>query len=129
MKSPDLQQLSRRERQIMHLLFEKEQMTAKEVMEQLEDAPSYTTVRTLMRILEDKGYLTHFQSGKQYVYQPVNKPTEVRQHSLEQLLKTFFGGSITKAVATFINNPATKMSESELTELEDLVKKAKENEE
>jgi len=72
MKSPDLQQLSRRERQIMHLLFEKEQMTAKEVMEQLEDAPSYTTVRTLMRILEDKGYLTHFQSGKQYVYQPVN---------------------------------------------------------
>ena len=117
MESPNLQQLSRRERQIMTLLFEHGKMTAKEVLAKLADAPSYTTVRTLMRILEEKGHLTHFQLGKQYVYEPVSQPKEVRQQSLQQLLKTFFGGSITKAVATFINHPDTKMSESELEDL------------
>ncbi|MEM1122494.1 MAG: BlaI/MecI/CopY family transcriptional regulator, partial [Bacteroidota bacterium] len=114
MEPPNLQQLSRRERQIMHLIFQHQQMTAKEVTAQLEDAPSYTTVRTLLRILEEKGHLNHFQRGKQYVYQPVNQPNEVRQQSLQQVLKTFFGGSITKAVATFIDNPDTEMSETEL---------------
>ena len=125
MKSLPLQQLSRRERQIMNLLFQHEQMTAKEVTAQLEDAPSYTTVRTLLRILEEKGHLSHFQDGKHYVYQPVSPPKEVRQQSLQELLKTFFGGSITKAVATFIDHPDTDMTEEELKELEDLVKNAK----
>ena len=126
MKLSPLQQLSRRERQIMHLLFQHEQMTAKAVTAELEDAPSYTTVRTLLRILEEKGHITHFQDGKQYVYQPVSQPKEVREQSLQELLKTFFGGSITKAVATFIDNPATNLSKEELQELEELVKNAKE---
>jgi len=126
MKSLPFEQLSRRERQIMHLLFQNEQMTAKEVTAQLEDAPSYTTVRTLLRILEEKGHVSHAQEGKQYVYQPIRQSTEVGQHSLQQLLKTFFRGSITEAVATFIDHPDTKMSAAELEELEDLVKKAKE---
>ncbi len=125
MKSHPLEQLSRRERQIMNLLFQHEQMTAKEVTAQLKDAPSYTTVRTLLRILEEKGHLSHFQKGKQYVYQPVSQSKEVRQQSLQQVLKTFFSGSITEAVATFINNPDTNLSEEELQDLEDLVKNAK----
>ena len=127
MKSHPLEQLSRRERQIMNLLFQYEQMTAKEVTAQLEDAPSYTTVRTLLRILEEKGHLSHSQKGKQYVYQPVGQAKEVRQQSLQQVLKTFFSGSITEAVATFINNPDTNLSEEELQDLEDLVKNAKKN--
>jgi len=102
----------------MHLLFQHAQMTAKEVTTELEDAPSYTTVRTLLRILEEKGHITHFQDGKHYVYQPVSQPKEVRQQSLQQLLKTFFGGSITKAVATFIDNPDTNLSKEELQELD-----------
>ncbi len=120
-----LQNLSRRERQIMDLLFQNGQMTAREVTDQITDAPSYTTVRTLLRILEEKGHLKHFKSGKQYVYQPVNEPQKVRQTSLQHLLKTFFGGSITEAVATFINHPDTQLSEAELTELEQIVKDAK----
>ena len=129
MNQPDLQKLSRRERQIMDLFFATGQMTAQDVTDQLEDAPSYTTVRTLLRILEEKGHLKHSKSGRQYVYQPVSAPDQVRQHSLQHLLKTFFGGSITKAVATFINNPDTNLSEQELNDLEDIVKNARQKEE
>lgn len=117
--------LSRRERQIMDLLYANKQMSAQDVTDQLPDAPSYTTVRTLMRILEEKGHLKHHKSGRQFIYEPTKAPEKVRQSSLQHLLKTFFSGSITQAVATFIDHPENKLSEEELKELESIVKKAK----
>jgi predicted transcriptional regulator len=121
----ELPPLSRRERQIMDLLYANQQMSAQDVTDQLSDAPSYTTVRTLMRILEDKGHLKHHKSGRQFIYQPTKAPEKVRQSSLQHLLKTFFSGSISEAVATFIDHPENKLSEAELKELEAIVKKAK----
>ncbi len=121
----ELPPLSRRERQIMDLLYANQQMSAQDVTEQLPDAPSYTTVRTLMRILEEKGHLKHHKSGRQFIYQPTKEPEKVRQSSLQHLLKTFFSGSISEAVATFIDHPENKLSEEELKELEAIVKKAK----
>ena len=120
-----LQQLSRRERQIMDLFFQKGKLTAQEVTDLLEDAPSYTTVRTLLRILEEKGHLQHSKSGRQYVYEAASPTENVRQHSLKHVLKTFFGGSITEAVATFLDQPDTDLSATELEELESLIQKAK----
>lgn len=125
MNPSKLQQLSRRERQIMDLIFQKGKLTAQEVTDLLEDAPSYTTVRTLLRILEEKGHVQHSKSGRQYVYEAASPTENVRQHSLKHVLKTFFGGSITEAVATFLDQPDTKLSSSELQELESLIQKAK----
>ncbi len=125
MSPSKLQQLSRRERQIMDLFFQKGKLTAQQVTDLLDDAPSYTTVRTLLRILEEKGQLSHVKSGRQYVYQAVEAKDEVKQHSLKHLLKTFFGGSITEAVATFLDNPDTELSAEELEELDKIVQAAK----
>ena len=129
MESPSLQQLSRRERQIMDLLFEHQTMSAQDVTDQLEDAPSYTTVRTLLRILEQKGYVKHQKSGRKYVYSTLVAPDTAKQHSLKHVLKTFFGGSITEAVASFLNNPDTQLNESDLQELEDIIAAAKKKKE
>ena len=119
------QQLSRRERQIMDILFEHQELTAKDVMVKMEDAPGYATVRSLLRILLEKGHLKHRKEGRHFIYSPTTQPEKVRDKSLKHLLKTFFGGSITEAVATFINDPETKLSESDLKELENIVKQAK----
>ena len=128
MDNSKLQNLSRRERQIMDLFFQNGEMTAQAIRDQMENAPNYTTVRTLLRILEEKGHLSHTTSGRQYVYKPISSPEKVRQHSLQHLLKVFFGGSITEAVATFLNHPDTKLSSEELKELEKIVQKAKDEE-
>ena len=126
MSSSELQNLSRRERQIMNLIFQHGELTAQQVMDQLPDPPGYATVRSLLRILEEKGHLKHYKSGRQFVYQPINSPEKVRNKSLSQVLKTFFGGSITEAVATFINESESDLSPEELDELAAIVKAAKE---
>ncbi len=121
----DLSSLSRRERQIMDLFFEKGALTANQITELLPDNPSNATVRTLLRILEDKGQLSHDKKGRQFVYFTLVRQGEAKQSAFKDLLKTFFKGSLTDAVATFINDPDTDMTEEELDELEDLVKQAK----
>lgn len=125
MSEDSLQNLSRRERQIMDLLFKNGDMSARDVTDKLADAPSYTTVRTLMRILEEKGHLSHHTEGRQYIYQTVVQPEKERNNRLNHILKTFFSGSITEAVATFINQPDTNLSGEEIEELEALIKQAK----
>lgn len=120
-----LTNLSRRERQIMELFFQKGALTANQVTELLPDNPSNATVRTLLRILEDKGQLQHEKQGRQFVYFTVIQQSNMGQSVFKNLLNTFFKGSLTDAVATFINDPDTKMTEAELEELEDLVKRAK----
>lgn len=126
MSSSELQNLSRRERQIMNLIFQHGELTAQQVMDQLPDPPGYATVRSLLRILIEKGHLKHYKSGRQFVYQPIKSTEKVRSKSLSQVLKTFFGGSITEAVATFINESESDLSAEELDELAAIVKAAKE---
>src|SRR5690606_13987754 len=100
MYTSDLSQLSRREREIMDLIFQHKVMTAQEVQDAMEDPPTYATVRSLLRILEEKGHLTHSKSGRQFVYSHVVETEKVKHQRLKHLLRTFFGGSISEAVAT-----------------------------
>lgn len=119
------QNLSRRERQIMELFFQKGPLSANQITELLPDNPSNATVRTLLRILEDKGQLMHEKKGRQFIYFTVAQHGTTSRNVFKDMLKTFFKGSLTDAVATFINDPETEMTAEELEELEALVKKAK----
>lgn len=125
MSQENLPNLSRRERQIMDLLFEHGSLSARAVTEFLPDAPSYTTVRTLMRILEEKGHLTHRTEGRQFIYETVIQSEQEGGNRLQHVLKTFFRGSITEAVATFIDESDSNLSATEIAELETLIEKAK----
>lgn len=121
----NLQHLSRRERQLMDLFFQHGPLTANQVIELLPDNPSNATVRTLLRILEDKGQLDHRKEGRQFVYFTVTQHNQAGTSVFKNMLNTFFKGSISDAVATFINDPDTNISEAELNELEELVRKSK----
>ena len=125
MSASELQNLSRRERQIMNLVFQHGELTAQQVMDQLPDPPGYATVRSLLRILEEKGHLKHYKSGRQFVYQPVKSPEKIRNKSLSQVLKTFFGGSITEAVATFINDSEADLNHKKHDKLAKIIKETK----
>lgn len=125
MDTPDLHQLSRRERQIMDLFFQYGELSAQAVQDHLPDAPSYATVRSLLRILEEKGHLTHYKSGRQFIYRPVAGVEKVKHQRLKHLLRTFFGGSISEAVATFIQDPDNDLNPEELEELDKIIRQAK----
>jgi predicted transcriptional regulator len=120
-----LQSLSRRERQIMEIVYRLGQATAAEVHLELPDAPSYSAVRALLRILEDKGHLEHEQQGPRYVFRPTVPRTAALQSALRQLVSTFFDGSTTQAVAALLDMSATRMSDEELEELSRRIAQAK----
>jgi len=103
--------LSRRERQIMDIVYELKEATAAQVLERLPNPPSYSAVRALLRVLEGKGHLTHKQDGPRYVFIPTLPREEARQNALKHLLNTFFDGSTEKVVAALLN-----ISEEELSE-------------
>ena len=117
--------LSRRERQIMDLLFRKGRATAAEVMGGIPDAPSYSAVRALLRILEQKGHVRHEEEGRAYVYMPLARRDAVRQSALSHLLKTFFDNSAEQAVAALLAIKGEKMSEGELDRMSKLIDAAK----
>src|SRR5688572_20627761 len=95
--------LSRRERQIMDIVYRLGSTTAAEVLESLPDPPGYSAVRAMMRILEEKGHLTHRDDGPRYVYTPVVPRTAARQSAMRQLVRTFFDGSATQAAAALLD--------------------------
>lgn len=117
--------LSRRERQIMDLLFRVGRATAADVMDGLPDAPSYSAVRALLRILEQKGHVRHEEEGRAYVYLPVVRRDAARQHALSHLLKTFFDNSAEQAVAALLAIKGEKMSDAELDRMSRLIDAAK----
>jgi predicted transcriptional regulator len=117
--------LSRRERQIMDLLFRVGRATAAEVQEGLHDAPSYSAVRALLRILEQKGHIRHEEEGRAYVYMPLQRRDSARQSALSHLLKTFFDNSAEQAVAALLAIKGEKMSEAELERMSKLIEAAK----
>ena len=117
--------LSRRERQIMDAIYRRGHCSAAEVMGDMPAPPSYSAVRALLRILEDKGHLRHEKQGPRYVFYPVVSPTAARQSALKRVLNTFFGGSAEQAAAALLEMSSAKMSQEELTRLAGHVRRAR----
>jgi predicted transcriptional regulator len=117
--------LTKRERQIMDVLYRLGRATAAEVMERLDGAPGYSTVRTQLRVLERKGQVRHEEEGLRYVYLPIVPRHSARRSALKHLVDTFFEGSTTKAVAALLGGEASRVSEEDLSRIEDLVKNAR----
>ena len=117
--------LSRRERQIMDLLFQRGRATAAEVQEGLPEAPSYSAVRALLRILEDKGHVRHEQDGPRYVYIPRADRERARQSALKHVVQTFFDGSAEQAMAALLGTEAPRMAPVELERLAALIEQAR----
>jgi predicted transcriptional regulator len=120
-------ELSRRERQIMDVIYAQGEATAAEVVAGLADAPSYSTVRALLRILEDKGALTHREEGPRYVYAPTVPLEKASKSALNRVLNTFFEGSLANAVAALVDAKEGKLSEEELQRLESIIQQAKQS--
>jgi predicted transcriptional regulator len=119
------QDLSRRERQIMDVLHAKEAATVAEIRAALPDPPSYSAVRALVRILEEKGHVKHRQDGPRYVYLArVSRETASRS-ALKRLVATFFQGSVKQTVAALLESADTKLSDAELDELRQMIKQAR----
>src|SRR5947209_709972 len=117
--------LSRRERQIMDVLYRKETATAAEVLELLPDPPSYSTVRALLRILEQKGHIRHEEKAGKYVFMPTVQREKAKRSAIRHLVQTFFEGSSEDAVAALLDSSSAKLSESELDRLQKLIDKAR----
>jgi len=116
--------LTRRERQIMDVLFQKGEATVADVMEALPDPPSYSAVRATMRILEEKGHIRHLEDGPRYVYLPKLEPQRARKAALEHLLETFFAGSAEQAVMALAELSDAELTPDQLERLADRIRKA-----
>lgn len=117
--------LTRRERQIMDILYRRGRATAGEVLLDLTGEPSYSTVRAQLRVLEDKGHVRHEEQGLRYVYVPTLPRHEVRQSALKHLIDTFFEGSTQKVVAALLGSEGSRVSREELDKIAELVEKAR----
>ncbi len=117
--------LSRREREMMNIIFARKRATAGEVMEGMAEPPSYSAVRATLRVLEQKGHLRHEHEGTRYVYTPTVNREKVRLSALDQLLTTFFDGSAENVVATLIERQKGKLSNEELDRLSVLIAEAR----
>ena len=117
--------LSRRERQIMDIIYQLGQATAAEVLENLPDPPSYSAVRAMLKILEDKGHLRHKQQGPRYVFLPKVSREKAKRSAVQHLLQTFFDGSAESAVATLLDVSRSDLSNEDLDRLNSLISQAK----
>ncbi len=117
--------LSRRERQIMDILYRLGRAAANEVMAELPGEPNYSTVRTQLRVLEGKGHVRHEEQGLRYVYMPTVPRHAVRQPALRHLIETFFEGSAEKMLSTLLGSEGSRLSDEELERLARLIDKAR----
>ena len=124
----DHHRLSRRERQIMNVVYARGKASATEVWQSLPDQPSRTAIRTLLRILEEKGHLRHVKRGREFIYQPTKPRLRAGQTALQSVLKTFFDGSLEKAVAAHLSDPRAEPPEEELRRLASLIREARKKE-
>ncbi len=123
---PELPSLSKRERQIMDVLHRRGRASAAEITGALDDAPTNTTVRTLLRILVEKGHVRFERDGKLYVYSPVADRDEVGASMMTYVVRTFFGGSPAKAMAALLGRDRDALSEAQLDRLERLIAETRE---
>lgn len=117
--------VSRRERQILDVLYRAGRATAAEIQQAMPNAPGYSTVRTLLRILEDKGHVRHEQDGARYVYLPRVERDRAKRSAMRHLLHTFFDGSTTQAIAALIDDDSNKLSPDDWQRLADLIERAR----
>lgn len=122
---PESNTLSRREREIMDILYRLGSATAAEVKRNLAEPPSYSAVRALLRIMEDKGHLKHEYDGPRYVYAPIVSRPVAQKSALKRMVRTFFDGSTSQAVAALLDMSARNLSDSELDRLTKLVAQAR----
>lgn len=113
--------LTRRERQIMEVLYQLGEATANEIMAALPDALANATVRTQLRALEDKGAVRHRRDGKQFVYQPAEARKSAAASALRKVVDIFFGGSVEDALATHLADPKTNLSDDDIQRLRRLL--------
>lgn len=123
--SPPGAKLTRRERQIMDILYRRGRATAAEVLEDLPGQTSYSTVRTQLRVLEEKGHVRHEEEGLRYIYLPAVPRHAARKSALRHLVDTFFDGSTEKAVAALLGGEGSRLTDEELARITELVAKAR----
>jgi predicted transcriptional regulator len=119
--------LSRRERQIVDILYRRGNATVAEVMEEIPDPPSYSAVRTTLRILEEKGHVTHVEDGPRYVYSPSVAPDSARRDALRHLVRTFFDGSPERAAVALLKMSDTVLSEDQVERVRREIHRAEED--
>jgi BlaI family penicillinase repressor len=117
--------LTRRERHIMDILFRLGRATAEEVMKELSGNPSYSTVRTQLRVLEQKGHVRHEEVGRRFVYEPAVRRRAVSKSALRHVVDTFYGGSVEKVVAALLGGETPRLSEPELKRIANMVEKVR----
>ena len=117
--------LSRRERQIVDILYTQGQATAAEVQASLPDPPSYSAVRAMLRILEEKGHVKHEQDGPRYVYVPTVARDNAKRSALRHMLQTFFDGSAEQAISALLDDSSTRLSDRELDRLARMIDQAR----
>ena len=116
---------SRREREIMDALYKLERASAAEIRKQIADPPTYTAVRTLLSILEDKGHVRHKSDGTRYIYEPAVAREQMGRRAVDSLLQTFFDNSVERAVSAMLTRKDANISREELERLSRLIEKAK----
>jgi BlaI family transcriptional regulator, penicillinase repressor len=117
--------LSRRERQVMNILFRRGEATVAEVMGDLSDPPTYSAVRSILRILAQKGFITHREDGPRYVYLPAGNPERARDEALRNLVRTFFEGSTEHAVTALLRLSDAELTSAELGRLRERIRKTR----
>ena len=124
-RKPKPHTLTRRERQIMDVLYKLERATVSEVLAQITGQPSYSTVRAQLRVLEEKGHVRHEEHGLRYVYIPTVPRDEARRSALHHLVETFFEGSSEKLVAALLGGEAARISPDEFDRIARLISKSR----
>jgi predicted transcriptional regulator len=117
--------LTRREREIMDILYRLGRASAQEVLNGMAEPPSYSAVRALLRLLEERGHVKHVEDGTRYVYLPAVTRSEARKKALSHVVATFFGGSVEQAMLTLVESSRSKLSTDELERLSEIVERAK----
>ena len=117
--------LGRRERQIMDVLFREGEATAAEVQASLSDPPSYSSVRSMLRLLETKGFVAHEWDGPRHVYRPTANPTQLRRSAARHMLRTFFDDSMVTAVSALLGAAESPLTDEELDRLSRLIEAAR----
>ncbi len=125
MNTADHRDLSRRERQILDILYQRGQATAAEVQTELPEPPSYSAVRALLRILEEKGHISHEQDGPRYVYLPTVPRDNAQRSAMRHMLQTFFDGSAEQAISALLGDSSAKLSPAELDRLARMIDTAR----
>ncbi len=122
---PDLPQLSKRERQIMDIIYAHGEATASKVLETMPEDLSRAAVRTFLRILEEKGHLTHRQEGREYVFHPTQPRSQVGQSAIQRVVDVFFSGSLEQAVAAYLADKENAIEPDELEKMAALIRQAR----